>query len=132
MITCSFLFVGITKTGFLTMANRDDYTDLELPEDIDNLPAVRNLPRKKQRLKERWNPHHKAKGVPPEIRQQLAGQVDGKEDFDFTYNASRHEQEWIVNSLSGFYEGHWLDDVLRLVKGGKEAHVYQCLANESV
>jgi RIO kinase 1 len=125
-------FIRFAKIGFLTMAKRDDYTELELPEDFDELPAIRNLPRKKQRLKERWNPHHKPKGVPPEIRQQLAEQVDGKEHFDFSYNASLHEREWIVNSLGGFYEGHWLDDVLHLIKGGKEAHVYQCLANESV
>jgi len=40
--------------------------------------------------------------------------------------ASRHERGWIVDSLGGFYEHRWLDDVIRLVKGGKEANVYQC------
>jgi hypothetical protein len=56
---------------------------------------------------------------------------DRRENFSFTYQASRHEGEWIENSLVGFYDEHWLDDVLRLVQGGKEAHVYQCLANPS-
>jgi RIO kinase 1 len=63
--------------------------------------------------------------------QELAAQADRQESFNFTYNASRHEREWIVRSLGGFYENHWIDDVLRLVKGGKEASVYLCAANPS-
>lgn len=53
------------------------------------------------------------------------------EGLDFSYNASHHEREWIINSLGGFYEQQWLDDVLRLLKGGKEASVYQCSGNET-
>ena len=34
--------------------------------------------------------------------------------------------------MGSFYDGQWLDDVLRLLKGGKEASVYQCLANPAV
>jgi RIO kinase 1 len=64
--------------------------------------------------------------------QILAEQSDAQEGFEFSYNASRHERVWILDSLGPFYEGQWLDDVLRLLKGGKEAHVYQCQANPSV
>jgi len=66
------------------------------------------------------------------FEQQLAAQADSQDVFRFTYQASQHERGWIVDSLGGFYEHRWLDDVLRLVKGGKEANVYLCQANESV
>jgi RIO kinase 1 len=56
----------------------------------------------------------------------LASQQDGARAFTFSYHASRHERQWILESLGGFYEGQWLSDVLRQVKGGKEASVYQC------
>ena len=49
--------------------------------------------------------------------------------FSFTYKASRYEHGWLINSLGDFYEQHWLDDVLRMIKGGKEASVYLCAAN---
>jgi serine/threonine-protein kinase RIO1 len=62
----------------------------------------------------------------------IAEQMDRIEHIHFTYNASRHEQLWIVNSLSNFYELHWFSDVLRLIKGGKEASVYQCQADPAI
>lgn len=66
------------------------------------------------------------------LEQQMTAQADSQEVFNFTYHASQHERGWIVDSLGGFYEQQWLDDVIRLVKGGKEANVYLCLANETV
>src|SRR5436305_757337 len=41
---------------------------------------------------------------------------------------SKHELEWILTYLGGFYDDHLITDVLRRVKGGKEATVYCCLA----
>ena len=41
---------------------------------------------------------------------------------------SKHEVEWILTYLGGFYDDHLITDVLRRVKGGKEATVYCCLA----
>ena len=41
---------------------------------------------------------------------------------------SRHELEWILTYLGAFYDDHLISDVLRRVKGGKEATVYCCLA----
>jgi RIO kinase 1 len=69
---------------------------------------------------------------PEEEIMELVEQAEGLEKFDFIYQASRHERQWIIDSLGGFYEGHWLEDVLRLIKGGKEASVYQCAANPQV
>jgi RIO kinase 1 len=58
-------------------------------------------------------------------------QDDSHKNFDFTYQASRHERWWLIDSLGGFYEQRWINDVLRLVKGGKEASVYQCQGTAS-
>jgi RIO kinase 1 len=62
------------------------------------------------------------------VDHQFIEQADGAGSFEFSYHASRHERLWIVDSLGGFYEGQWIRDVLRQVKGGKEASVYQCRA----
>ncbi len=48
------------------------------------------------------------------------------------HNVSRHERAWIIEYLSGFYEDHQIIDVVKPVKGGKEATVYCCLAGPSV
>jgi RIO kinase 1 len=64
--------------------------------------------------------------------QALLAQRDGAESFDFTYHANRHEQEWLLRSLGAFYEHRWIEDVLRVVKGGKEANVYLCSSGSGV
>ena len=46
-------------------------------------------------------------------------------------HVSKHEREWILNYLGGFYEEHLISDVLRRVKSGKEATVYCCRAHPS-
>ena len=73
-------------------------------------------------------PKKKARQLTRRAVDGLAEQADDAGSFDFSYQASRHEQWWLIDSLGGFYQGQWLKDVLRLVKGGKEASVYQCLA----
>ncbi len=49
--------------------------------------------------------------------------------FNPTFHASRHEREWILTYLGPFYNDHLITDVLRQVKGGKEATVYCCAAH---
>lgn len=46
-------------------------------------------------------------------------------------HVSNHEREWILNYLGAFYQDHLITDVLRRVKGGKEATVYCCKAHPS-
>jgi len=83
-----------------------------------------------QHRKMKHRPDHQPKRSAGEVMTEIAGS-DGRESFAFTYNASRHEREWIDNSLGNFYDEHWLDDVVRLLKGGKEASVYLCTGNET-
>lgn len=58
---------------------------------------------------------------------------DRMEDFVPTYAANldpkHHERRWLIESLGSFYGNSQISDVLRLVKGGKEANVYVCQAN---
>jgi len=59
-------------------------------------------------------------------------QTDTISEFNFTYQATRHEREWLLQSLGSFYEHRWIEDVIRMVKGGKEASVYLCQANPAI
>ena len=52
--------------------------------------------------------------------------------FNPTFTSSRHEREWILNYLGPFYDDKQISDVLRQVKGGKEATVYCCAAHPGI
>ncbi|MBI4787165.1 MAG: hypothetical protein HY782_08985 [Chloroflexi bacterium] len=54
---------------------------------------------------------------------------DSQQGFNPTFTASKHERAWILTYLGPFYEDQVISDVLRQVKGGKEANVYCCKAN---
>jgi RIO kinase 1 len=49
--------------------------------------------------------------------------------FRTTYRPSRYEEGWLFSSLRAFYDEGLITDVVRLVKGGKEASVYCCQAH---
>ncbi|MCE9647541.1 MAG: hypothetical protein K8S20_16225 [Chloroflexi bacterium] len=53
-------------------------------------------------------------------------------DFHFTYKAARFEEAWLLDSLVEFAENEWISDVLRKVKGGKEASVYLCKSGPEI
>jgi RIO kinase 1 len=61
-----------------------------------------------------------------EERKFAGEQDDSSANFRFTYKAARFEEWWLLESLGGFYEHQWISDVLRRLKGGKEASVYLC------
>jgi RIO kinase 1 len=57
-------------------------------------------------------------------------------DYEFrpTYKSSHHdhgEMQWLLAALNGFYADKLIDDVLGMVRGGKEASVYRCAAHPS-
>ena len=81
--------------------------------------------------------HHHPKGriskkLESEERAFIDAQDDSRASFNFTYKASRHESGWLLDSLGTFYEQKWISDVLRQIKGGKEASVYLCKSGISV
>lgn len=73
-----------------------------------------------------------AKKQSPADQALLRQQDDSRGAFKFTYKAARFEAWWLLDSLGEFYEHQWISDVLRRVKGGKEASVYQCRAGLAV
>lgn len=98
-------------------------------EDHDFLPRIKNMPQERRYRKNRTGRGRRPERPAEEPRSSLADETVDESNFLFTYNASRHEREWIVDSLTTFYDLRWFSDVLRLVKGGKEASVYQCVAH---
>ena len=54
------------------------------------------------------------------------------EEFDPGFVGTYQEQQWIKQSLGGFWEDKWFSDVLYRVKAGKEATVYCCRADPSI
>lgn len=53
-------------------------------------------------------------------------------EFQFTYKAARFEEAWLLDSLAQIADQQWISDVLRKVKGGKEASVYLCKSGDAV
>ncbi len=72
---------------------------------------------------------------PEAIAAELSDPNDGGDyGLQPRYKSSHHdhgELQWIIRALSGFYADKLIDDVLRIVKGGKEASVYVCQAHPS-
>jgi RIO kinase 1 len=52
--------------------------------------------------------------------------------IQFTYKAARFEEAWLLDSLVELADHEWISDVLRKVKGGKEASVYLCKSGDEV
>jgi RIO kinase 1 len=117
------------KTNRRTSSRDIELTDLDLFDlEETGLPAVRNAPAARKASGKLRKPTHKPASAVEKVDAVLMEQADDVSTFDFSYHATRHERQWITDSLGHFYEAQWIDDVLRLVKGGKEANVYQCAA----
>lgn len=111
------------------MSGLNDIDELDLLENESLVFPIRNSPPLQRRGGGRRRPKTASQPLPAPAEIKPAEQDD---TFEFSYHATRHERVWIYDALQGFHDGQWLDDVLRLIKGGKEAHVYQCRANDSV
>ena len=100
-------------------------TRLYLDEDFD--PAVgRKIPRFKPKKRSQH-------AVLDEIAQHNTLEALGADvAFNPTLGASRHEREWIFTYLGALYDSEYITDVIRRVKGGKEANVYVCDAHPSL
>lgn len=92
-----------------------DYFD-ELNDDVDTESPRKRVTQKRESKKREQ-----------EVKLFIRAQEIAKE-FQFTYKAARFEEAWLLDSLTEIYEHQWISDVLRKVKGGKEASVYLCKA----
>jgi RIO kinase 1 len=95
----------------------------DLLDDEYDAPAPRST-RRRQPPK----PSH-AKVLDEVAEYQGTERMGAEAVFRPTFTSSRHEREWILNYLGPFYDDHLISDVLRNVKGGKEANVYCCRAH---
>jgi RIO kinase 1 len=104
--------------------NHDEYEHLvarfQLHTDDDTLPR-NGKPRKKTKPG--------SSGAKTNVAATLADAQPKLEDaFVTTYRPARYEGPFLQSSLQPFVTQVLIDDVLSLVKGGKEANVYLCQA----
>jgi RIO kinase 1 len=75
----------------------------------------------------------KAPDEAAKVRAALTDFNDNLDNWIPSYAAAldplHHERQWIIDSVGPFYQENIITDVVRLVKGGKEANVYACIAN---
>jgi RIO kinase 1 len=109
------------------MNNTNDY--INLFNELDDNEQTDNYVNKGKR-RQRFPPRH-FKYVREASADFLKGQDDSSRSFKFEYQAARFEEWWLLDSLGDFYEHKWITDVLRRIKGGKEATVYLCRGNDS-
>jgi RIO kinase 1 len=106
----------------------DAYEDLEDLQEGGSFTRIRNAP------DARPSRPRSLKAQPKPADEDWLLELAAEEDMsaiEFTYKASKTEALWLTESLAFFYQNRWIDDVLQLVKGGKEASVYLCAANPS-
>jgi len=98
---------------------------LEFMEELDEsdeeiTPSQKRLSRKRE-----------SKKTEADARLFVRAQEIARE-FKFTYKAARFEEAWLLDSLVDIAEHQWISDVLRKVKGGKEASVYLCRSGSAI
>jgi RIO kinase 1 len=85
------------------------------------------------RRKRKAKPRHEPKKSTVKVVEELADDnSDLAEGYTATYKPSKHEAEWLLQSLHSFYYQDLISDVNAVVKGGKEANVYRVKAHETV
>lgn len=63
------------------------------------------------------------------LKEQATEDSEVKPQFNPTFLASQRDGAWILSSLVQFYEEDLITDVIHIVKSGKEASVYCCVAH---
>ncbi|MDE3090372.1 MAG: hypothetical protein KGJ80_13405 [Chloroflexota bacterium] len=101
----------------------------EYLEELDDLetPGARRHRRKGKRVKKQ--PKRADAPLGKVMMFDPVAQLGIETEFNPTFSASRFERAWILEYLGPFFEDHFIADVLRQVKGGKEATVYCCQAD---
>ncbi len=113
------------------MAHRgfeEDYDDMY--EHLGPGAKMKHVPHVKKNVR---SPRPNQPVIQRKESQQILTNLDDQIDdrFMMTYKAGRHEAIWLEESLRDFFVHQWFDDVLRMVKGGKEASVYLCQGNST-
>jgi RIO kinase 1 len=107
-------------------SDNDDFEDFE--EQFNSLNTDRKARRaRKPRVKpaERKTEYQIASKLADDAAEGLEG------GLTISYHPSKYESGWLLDSLRHFYDEAHITDVLALVRGGKEASVYRCVAHPS-
>jgi len=99
---------------------------LEFFEELDDSNEDEAQPSQKRLFQKRESKKHEM-----DAKLFIRAQEISRE-FQFTYKAARFEEAWLLDSLADIAEHKWISDVLRKVKGGKEASVYLCKSGAAV
>lgn len=78
----------------------------------------------RRRRKPRIDPHQGPSRE--EVVEELADTAGLESGFNTTYQPGRYEEGWLLQSLRPFFDQQLIEDVMAVVKGGKEANVYRC------
>ncbi len=84
---------------------------------------------RKARRSRKTKVKHVPKKSANEVLAESADTIGLESGFKTTYQPSRYEEGWLIESLSAFYDQSLITDVLAVVRGGKEATVYRCAAH---
>lgn len=108
-----------------------DNSDFQFHDKYEQLEA--EIIQRDRRFRRRLKRRNGTRPDPTAIRAELTDLSDHEHDFIPSYAAAldplHFERQWIIRSVGGFYRDNLITDLTRLVKGGKEANVYCCLAN---
>ena len=105
-----------------------NFQTTEYPDDSE-LPNAHHLRRKGKRFQKKLVRSQTEAPLGKVTLFDPVAQLGVETEFHPTFSASKLERAWILEYLGPFYEDHYITDVLRQVKGGKEATVYCCLAH---
>ena len=109
------------------MNDTDSYLDeYEMYEELFDPMRNDRQARRRRKPKARHVPKKAQQQVVAELADDMVGLEGG---FNTTYTPSRYEEGWLLSSLRSFYDRGLINDVLAVVKGGKEASVYRCQAD---
>ncbi len=103
----------------------DQYSDFEAQ--FDPIATDRSARRKRKK-----KINHIPKKTDSDILNEIADTTGIEGDFETTYKPAKHEKVWLYESLKILYHQAMITDILSMVKGGKEASVYRCLAHDSI
>lgn len=104
--------------------NNVDPNDFEAYEEQFNPLRTDRQARRKRKPKV----NHKPKKTAYDILTELADSGAAENSFETTYQPSKYEGGWLLESLADFYRQEYITDVLAQIRGGKEASVYRCAA----
>ncbi|MBC8099802.1 MAG: hypothetical protein H7Y11_10195 [Armatimonadetes bacterium] len=99
-----------------------------MPRNYDQYDNLFDQNDREARRKGKAKPGYKPKKSQAALLAEVADSENVLESGgDITYQPSRFESGWLMESLQPFFIQEQIVDVLAMVKGGKEANVYCCL-----